>query len=112
MRKAAAAPSPPPIALAPAPAGVRVSVTYRERILVPAGSRIVMTVAGGPEIVRPIESGPPYVSDLPVPANTRFPLTVSVRIESAMGHRLTGSAQIAGPDQTSIDILASSALTH
>ncbi|WP_157772687.1 hypothetical protein [Pseudoponticoccus marisrubri] len=81
-------------------------MSYFERLLVPAGSQLIIQVAGGPKVAQPIKTSLPYRVQTILPPDIQFPATVTVRIESALGHILIGQGRLIGWPQESLKIIA------
>jgi hypothetical protein len=91
---------------APAAAGnaVKLHLTYSERLLVPKGSEIGLTVrdANGTQIyavkTATQRDAPPYLLEVPIKSRIAYPLKVDASLTSRIGHRFSESTEISESD--------------
>jgi hypothetical protein len=93
------------------PVTFTLTLTYAERIAVPAGSELNVRVhdAAGQMVFEQktatTRNAPPYTIGVSVPRATSFPLRVDVELVSRIGHRFGERAELAQSDiQASVTI--------
>jgi hypothetical protein len=97
--------------VAPKPQDIAFSVSYMERILVPAGSELVLSAKGAgsdaPSIkTTKTQSGPPYSISMPVGSGDgAYPMTVSATLTSTIGHVLSGSVTLTEKPTGPVEII-------
>ncbi len=96
---------------------IALNVTYRERILVPIGSELVMQAQSGgnrPPALKAIrtQGGPPYSATLPVDTGKgAYPMRVQATLTSTIGHVLTGSITLQGKPVGPVEIVMHTSAT-
>lgn len=88
------------------------NVFYLQRILVPAGSKLTLSLTGK-GISKPVvqtslsKGGPPYKLQMQVPKGAEYPLTVDVLLESSIGHKFSGRGVVQKKPSSSFEIIIS-----
>lgn len=78
---------------------MQVSVSFLERIALPAGSKLQVSVVG-PASSKPIvvntltSAGPPYMVTLRLPAGMTYPATLSATLNATSGHAFSGQSTL------------------
>jgi uncharacterized lipoprotein YbaY len=89
---------------APSQLSFALSLTYAERIFVPAGSELNVRVydAAGrvvfEQTTATAHAGPPYVVQVSIQPGVSFPLKVEAALASRLGHRFSESAELSEAD--------------
>ncbi|MEB8387723.1 hypothetical protein OO012_10820 [Rhodobacteraceae bacterium KMM 6894] len=90
---------------------IALSVSYMERILVPAGSELVLSATGegsGPPSIKTTKtkSGPPYSVSMPVETGEgAYPMTVEATLTSTIGHVLSGRVTLTEKPTGPVEII-------
>lgn len=90
------------------------TITYRERLFVPAGSTLVLRLtsdAFDTPVVKTVKTraGPPYAVSINLPAAASWPITVEATLTSLAGHVLAGQATFSAAPEGSAALVISTA---
>lgn len=82
------------------PKALTLNLTYKARVAVPKGSRIKIDVADkSGRVLRTVTSrtltdGPPYAVRVPIEDVSSYPIRISTRLSSPVGHEFAGSLSL------------------
>ncbi|MEM7216209.1 MAG: hypothetical protein AAF423_11760 [Pseudomonadota bacterium] len=93
---------------------LNVEISYRERLHIPAGSMLSVTLQGtsGSKNVlnTPIKSGPPYVVKIKLNKDQLYPVTVKAKLVSTNGHQLAGDVTLNSAPSKPVPLRVSTAI--